>query len=114
MKKIILAMAATTLVVPGAALLAADQFSVSTASAGYKHDVSYQNRENFRSWRGKDGRTYCRRKNGTTGLVIGAAAGALAGRAVDTRGDRATGTIIGAAGGALLGREIDKGRRRCR
>jgi outer membrane lipoprotein SlyB len=113
-KKIILAMAATTLVVPGAALLAADQFSVSTASAGYKHDVSYQNRENFRSWRGKDGRTYCRRKNGTTGLVIGAAAGALAGRAVDTRGDRATGTIIGAAGGALLGREIDKGRRRCR
>lgn len=114
MKKAIFALAAATLVVPGAAVVAADQFSVSTATAGYKSDVSYQNRENFRSWRGKDGRTYCRRKNGTTGLVIGAAAGALAGRAVDTRGDRATGTIIGAAGGALLGREIDKGRRRCR
>ena len=113
MKKTILAIAAATLAVPGAGI-AADQFSVTTASAGYKQDVSNHNRENFRSWRGKDGRTYCRRKNGTTGLVVGAAVGALAGRAVDTRGDRATGTIIGAAGGALLGREIDKGRRRCR
>lgn len=57
---------------------------------------------------------YCRRKNGTTGLVIGAAVGGLAGNEVAGRGDKAIGTIIGAAGGALLGREIDKGRRRCR
>ncbi len=117
MKKTILALAASTLVLPATAVVAADQFSVTTATAGYKSDVSYQNRRNrdgFRSWRGKDGREYCRRKNGTTGLVVGAAVGALAGRAVDTRGDRATGTIIGAAGGALLGREIDKGPRRCR
>ena len=112
-KKTIMALAASALLLPATAAVSADQFSVSTASAGYKHDVSNQSRENFRSWRGKDGRTYCRRKNGTTGLVIGAAAGALAGRAIDTRGDRATGTIIGAAGGALLGREIQKGRR-CR
>jgi uncharacterized protein YcfJ len=114
-KKTIFALAAAALVVPAAGVLAADQFSVTTATAGYKADVANQNRnrESFRSWRGKDGKTYCRRKNGTTGLVVGAAAGALAGRAIDTRGDRATGTIIGAAGGALLGREIDKGRR-CR
>lgn len=112
MKKTLLAIAAATLAIPGTAVVAADQFSVATAS-GYKQDVSYQNRnrDGFRSWRGKDGRMYCRRKNGTTGLVVGAAVGALAGRAVDTRGDRATGTILGAAGGALLGREIDKGRR---
>lgn len=116
MKKTIFALAAAALVVPAAGVLAADQFSVTTATAGYKADVANQNRnrDGFRSWRGKDGKTYCRRKNGTTGLVIGAAAGALAGRAIDTRGDRATGTIIGAAGGALLGREIDKGSRRCR
>lgn len=116
MRKALLALAASTLIIPATSVVAADQFSVAKASAGYQPDVSYQNRnrDGFRSWRGKDGRTYCRRKNGTTGLVIGAAAGALAGRAVDTRGDRATGTIIGAAGGALLGREIDKGRRRCR
>ena len=114
MKKTLMALAASTLILPATAVVAADQFSVASASTGYKEDISYQSREKFRSWRGKDGRTYCRRKNGTTGLVVGAAVGALAGRAVDTRGDRATGTIIGAAGGALLGREIDRGRRRCR
>jgi uncharacterized protein YcfJ len=113
MNKTFLALAATALVVPGATAVAADQFSVVKPAAVYKVDVANQSREKFRSWRGKDGRLYCRRKNGTTGLVVGAAVGALAGRAVDTRGDRATGTILGAAGGALLGREIDKGRR-CR
>lgn len=117
MKKIMIAMAASALVVPGATVLASDQFSVTTATAGYKSDVSFQNRrnrDNFRSWRGKDGRNYCRRKDGTTGLVIGGVVGALAGRAVDTQGDRAVGTIVGAAGGALLGREIDRGPRRCK
>jgi len=114
-KKTLLALAAATLVVPGAAVMAADQFSVSAAS-GYKSDISYQNRnrDGFRSWRGKDGRTYCRRKNGTTGLVVGAAVGGLAGHEIAGRGDKTVGTIIGAAGGALLGREIDKGKRRCR
>ena len=67
-------------------------------------------------WQGRDGRYYCRRGNGTTGLVIGAAGGALLGRAVDTRGERATGTILGAAAGALLGREVQRSRSsyRCR
>jgi hypothetical protein len=64
-------------------------------------------------WRGRDGRYYCRRGNGTTGLVIGAAGGALLGRAIDTRGERATGTILGAAAGALLGREVQRSMR-CR
>lgn len=69
-----------------------------------------------RTWVGTDGRTYCRRSNGTTGLVVGGAGGALIGRAIDTRGSRATGTILGAAAGALLGREVERGRsiRRCR
>lgn len=67
-----------------------------------------------RVWRGEDGRYYCRRSNGTTGLIIGAAGGALAGRAIDTRGERATGTILGAAIGAIAGREIDRSRARCR
>lgn len=69
---------------------------------------------NTRVWRGEDGRYYCRRSNGTTGLIIGAAGGALAGRAIDTRGERTTGTVLGAAIGALAGREIDRGRSRCR
>lgn len=65
-------------------------------------------------WRGRDGRYYCRRSNGTTGLIIGAAGGALVGRAIDTRGDRTMGTVLGAVGGGLLGREIDRGNARCR
>jgi hypothetical protein len=67
----------------------------------------------YREWRGKDGRMYCRKSDGTVGLVVGAAGGALVGRAVDTRGERATGTILGAAAGALIGRELAS-KRRCR
>lgn len=67
-----------------------------------------------RVWRGDDGRYYCKRDNGTTGLVIGAAVGALVGREIDGGRDRTAGTILGAAGGALLGREIDRGDLRCR
>jgi hypothetical protein len=65
-------------------------------------------------WRDSHGRYRCKRPNGTTGLIIGAAGGALVGRAIDTHGERATGTILGAAAGALVGREIDRSRVRCR
>ena len=64
-------------------------------------------------WQGRDGRYYCRRGNGTTGLVIGAAGGALLGREVDGGRNRTTGTILGAAAGALLGREVQRSMR-CR
>lgn len=47
--------------------------------------------------------------SGTTGLILGGAAGALLGREVDRYGDRAPGTIIGAGAGALIGRELDRG-----
>ena len=67
-----------------------------------------------RVWRGDDGRYHCRRENGTTGLIIGAAAGALLGRELAGRRDRTLGTLLGGAGGALLGREIDRGGLRCR
>jgi hypothetical protein len=68
-----------------------------------------------KTWRDNQGRLRCRRKNGTTGLIIGGAAGALAGRAIDGGRNRTVGTIAGAAAGALLGREVDKSRGfRCR
>lgn len=69
---------------------------------------------NDRVWRGNDGRYYCRRDNGTTGLIVGAAVGALLGRAIDGGQQRTVGTLLGAAGGALLGRSIDRGEVRCR
>ncbi len=55
----------------------------------------------------------CRKGKNTVGLIVGGAAGALLGRAVDGGRSRATGTIVGAGAGALLGRELQRGRR-CR
>ena len=65
-------------------------------------------------WRGRDGRYYCKRDNGTTGLVIGAGVGALAGHELAGRGDKTLGAILGGAVGAVIGREIDRGSLRCR
>jgi len=68
-----------------------------------------------RTWQDSRGRLRCKRKNGTVGLIVGGAGGALVGRAIDTRGERTTGTLLGAAAGALAGREIARNRgRRCR
>lgn len=67
-----------------------------------------------RIWRGRDGQYYCRKENGTTGLLIGAAVGGLIGNEVAGRGDRTLGAILGAAGGAILGRSIDRSNSRCR
>ncbi|MCV0384343.1 MAG: glycine zipper 2TM domain-containing protein [Erythrobacter sp.] len=87
----------------------------------YGRDDRYNSRyddrvyRDTRVWRGNDGRYYCQRKDGTTGLLIGGAAGALLGREIAGRnGDRTLGAILGAAGGALLGREIDRGGSKCR
>lgn len=48
------------------------------------------------------------RTSGTTGLIVGGAAGALLGRELDGGRDRTTGTVLGAGAGALLGREISR------
>ena len=63
-------------------------------------------------YRGRDGRYYCRRGDGTTGLVVGAALGGILGGAIG--GGDLLGVILGGAGGAVLGREIDRGNVRCR
>ncbi len=70
--------------------------------------------QDTRIWRGNNGNNYCQRRDGTTGLLIGGAAGALLGREVAGRyGDRTLGAILGAAGGAILGRSIDRSSARC-
>jgi hypothetical protein len=93
MRKLVLAATALTLTVP-ALPTAADAQSYGTYRG--------------QAWRGSDGRIYCKKSNGTTGLIVGAAGGALAGRAIDSRGSRATGTILGAALGALVGRHVER------
>ena len=64
-----------------------------------------------RIYRGGDGRYYCRRSDGTTGLVVGVIAGGLLGNAI---GGNALSTILGAGGGAAIGHAIDSGNDRCR
>jgi len=84
----------------------------------YRDDPNYQERRltaQDEVYRGEDGRYYCRRSDGTTGLVIGAGVGALVGRGIDTRGERTTGTVVGGVLGALVGREIERNQdMRCR
>lgn len=89
----------------------------------YDDDRYYGHRDRYydepvyrdtRVWRGRDGRYYCRKENGTTGLLIGAGVGALAGNELAGRGDKTLGAILGAAGGAILGRAIDRSNSRCR
>jgi hypothetical protein len=98
MRRFMLALTAASLTVPAVP-------TVALAHDGYYHG---------KTWRDSQGRLRCKRPNGTTGLIVGAAGGALVGRAIDTRGERATGTILGAAAGALIGRELDRSRMKCR
>lgn len=90
--------------------VAATALPVIEAPAMARHGYSHYRGNNY--YAGRDYR--CRRGNGTTGLIAGGAAGALLGRAVDTRGERTTGTVLGAAAGALLGREVQRSSQRNR
>ncbi len=124
MKKTIIAAALAAIVLPSAPAFADPPHWAPAHGKRAKERSMYDSRgryyeprrlsSNDRVWRGNDGRYYCKRSNGTTGLIIGAAGGALLGRTVDTRGDRTLGTVLGAVGGGLLGREIDRSSARCR
>ncbi len=87
------------------------------AVAQANHGHGYYDRGYEQSYRGdryygrstRDyGRNQYRRCSGTTGTVVGGAAGALLGRQVAGRRSGTTGTILGAAAGALLGRQVGK------
>jgi len=132
MKKFAIAFGAATLALTGigtAAPAAADPPSWAPAHGKRAKDRAHRYRtyddrgyyvqprrisRNSYMWRGRDGRYYCKRDNGTTGLVIGAGVGALAGHELAGRGDRTLGAILGGAVGAVVGREIDRGSLSCR
>lgn len=117
MKKTVLAIAAAGLVLPLATPAAADPPRHAPAHGWREKQRErhyYTSRNGIRYWRDDDGRYRCRRSDGTTGLIVGAAAGALIGRSIDTEGERTTGTILGAAAGALLGKKLDSGEVHCR
>lgn len=110
MRKLILAVTAATMAVP-----VAFEAPAQAQNGGYYDQDGYYH---GRVWRDSRGRQRCRRPNGTTGLIIGGAGGALVGRALDGGRNRTVGTLVGAAAGALVGREVARNsgsnRYRCR
>lgn len=124
MKKLILSLTALSLAVPVTAADFGHTTMPTTASSAHEFVQGSEFRRNrhrderlganSRVWRDRDGRYRCQRNDGTTGLLIGAAAGGVAGHVIAGRGDKTLGAILGAAGGAILGREIDRDKVRCR
>lgn len=77
----------------------------------YRGDRRYRERRlssNDRVYRGRDGKYYCRRSDGSTGLIVGGIAGGALGNVVAPGDSKTLGTILGAIGGAVAGREIDR------
>jgi hypothetical protein len=69
---------------------------------------------NDRIYRGTDNRYYCRRDDGTSGLIIGGISGGVLGNIIAPGGSKVLGTIIGAGAGAAIGRAVDRGDIVCR
>lgn len=87
-------------------------------------DGDYREREYRRSeprvmrydeviYRGDDGRYYCHRSDGTTGLIAGAAIGGLIGNRLAPGKSATLGTLLGAGAGALIGQRLDEGSVHC-
>ncbi|MFT3978736.1 MAG: glycine zipper 2TM domain-containing protein [Sphingomonas bacterium] len=80
-------------------------------SRDYRSGSQYQERPmsaNERVYTGNDGRYYCKRSDGTTGLVVGGALGGILGNVIDGGRSRIVGTLLGGAAGALAGKSIEK------
>jgi hypothetical protein len=81
------------------------------ATRYYRDDPRYTERTlsaNDEVYRGSDGRYYCKRSDGTTGLIIGGLGGGVLGNVIDGGRNRVAGTLIGGALGALLGKSVDQ------
>ncbi|WP_293874897.1 MULTISPECIES: glycine zipper 2TM domain-containing protein [unclassified Sphingomonas] len=73
---------------------------------GYRGDRVYRGDRGYYQDRGNRGGRRC--NNGSTGTIVGAIAGGLLGRTIDTRGDRSLGTLGGAVAGGLAGRALER------
>jgi len=83
----------------------------------YTNDWRYAPRvlgRNDPIWRGYDNRYYCRRSDGTTGLIIGGLAGGTLGNVLAPGGSKVLGSIIGGTVGAVIGNSVDRNRVVCR
>ena len=105
------------LTLTGAALALGATAIVPTAADAQRWGSRYERGYDQRGYdqgygqRGYDGRRGYRNQrcdSGTTGTIVGAIAGGLLGRTIDTRGDRTLGTVLGGAAGALAGNAVGK------
>ena len=84
----------------------------------YRTGPNYRERvltRDDRVYRGQDGQYYCKRSDGTTGLIVGAAAGGLFGNVIAGGRSRTIGTLLGAVAGGALGSSVDRNQEvRCR
>lgn len=85
----------------------------------YREGPNYRERvlsSDERVYRGTDGRYYCKRNDGTTGLIVGAIGGGVLGNVIDGGHSRGVGTILGAIVGGVAGQSIDRNNQqiRCR
>ena len=90
---------------------------------GYYADRYYVDSPRYRERRlssrdrvyvGQDGRYYCRRRDGTTGLVVGGIAGGALGAALTSGRSEILGVLLGAAAGAAAGNAVERNNVRCR
>lgn len=109
---------AAALVMGGTALVPADADAQRYERGRYERAYGNEYRDGYnrqgynqRTYRGDRGQYRARNQrcnSGTTGTIVGAIAGGLLGRTIDSRGDRAVGTVLGGAAGALAGRAVGK------
>ena len=87
------------------------------ANQYYRDGRYYQPRyvaSNERIYRGQDNRYYCRRSDGTTGLIIGGLSGGSLGAVLAPGGSQTLGALLGGTLGAVIGSSIDKAQVTCR
>lgn len=82
------------------------------ASNGYND--GYYLSDNDPIYRDANGNYYCKKPDGTTGLIVGGLAGGVLGNIIAPGGSKTLGTILGAGVGAIAGRAIDRKNIRCR
>ncbi|MHA6723358.1 glycine zipper 2TM domain-containing protein [Sphingomonas sp. RS2018] len=77
----------------------------------YVDNRRYRERQlsnNDRVYVGRDGRYYCRRNDGTTGLIVGGLAGGALGAAIAPGNSGLLGALLGGAAGAALGQSAER------
>ena len=87
------------------------------ANQGCRDGRYYQPRyvaSNERIYRGQDNRYYCRRSDGTTGLIIGGLSGGSLGAVLAPGGSQTLGALLGGTLGAVIGSPNDKAQVPCR